>query len=192
MKLCTSTSTGTKERDIAMLLIHCKTVWPSGLRRWLQAPVRKGMGSNPTAVIYMFCDLPFEIEVTNVPYPLYCELHSLDVCVSSVLNPRVRSTVDAPKAIPASHTMHFEAEWRIKHEHHAKILKNAKTVWPSGLRRWLQAPVRKGVGSNPTAVIVSPVNVMGNAILTQHVATLNDNPLHHTIGPAQALFYKLS
>jgi hypothetical protein len=29
----------------------------------------------------------------------------------------------------------------------------SKTVWPSGLRRWLQAPVRKGVGSNPTAVI---------------------------------------
>ena len=27
-----------------------------------------------------------------------------------------------------------------------------RTVWPSGLRRWLQAPVRKGVGSNPTAV----------------------------------------
>ena len=30
----------------------------------------------------------------------------------------------------------------------------ASTVWPSGLRRWLQAPVRKGVGSNPTAVIL--------------------------------------
>ena len=30
------------------------------------------------------------------------------------------------------------------------------TVWPSGLRRWLKAPVRKGVGSNPTAVIPSP------------------------------------
>ena len=29
------------------------------------------------------------------------------------------------------------------------------TVWPSGLRRWLQAPVRKGVGSNPTAVTSS-------------------------------------
>ena len=29
-----------------------------------------------------------------------------------------------------------------------------RTVWPSGLRRWLQAPVRKGVGSNPTAVIL--------------------------------------
>ena len=29
------------------------TVWPSGLRRWLKAPFRKGVGSNPTAV--MFC-----------------------------------------------------------------------------------------------------------------------------------------
>ena len=29
-----------------------KTVWPSGLRRWLKAPVRKGVGSNPTAVTY--------------------------------------------------------------------------------------------------------------------------------------------
>ena len=29
-----------------------------------------------------------------------------------------------------------------------------KTLWPSGLRRWLKAPVRKGVGSNPTAVIL--------------------------------------
>jgi hypothetical protein len=29
-----------------------------------------------------------------------------------------------------------------------------KTLWPSGLRRWLKAPFRKGVGSNPTSVIV--------------------------------------
>ena len=28
----------------------------------------------------------------------------------------------------------------------------AATIWPSGLRRWLKAPFRKGVGSNPTAV----------------------------------------
>ena len=34
---------------------------------------------------------------------------------------------------------------------HASSYQNM-TVWPSGLRRWLQAPVRKGVGSNPTAV----------------------------------------
>jgi hypothetical protein len=32
---------------------------------------------------------------------------------------------------------------------------DSKTVWPSGLRRWLKAPVRKGVGSNPTAVIAA-------------------------------------
>ena len=35
-----------------------------------------------------------------------------------------------------------------------------RTVWPSGLRRWLQAPVRKGVGSNPTAVIL--IGVLGD------------------------------
>ena len=34
-----------------------KTVWPSGLRRWLKAPVRKGVGSNPTAVIALKHDL---------------------------------------------------------------------------------------------------------------------------------------
>ena len=34
--------------------IHAtSTVWPSGLRRWLQAPVRKGVGSNPTAVTFV-------------------------------------------------------------------------------------------------------------------------------------------
>ena len=32
------------------------------------------------------------------------------------------------------------------------VMEASKTVWPSGLRRWFQAPVRKGVGSNPTAV----------------------------------------
>ena len=29
---------------------------------------------------------------------------------------------------------------------------STRTLWPSGLRRWLKAPVRKGVGSNPTGV----------------------------------------
>ena len=35
-----------------------------------------------------------------------------------------------------------------------------KTVWPSGLRRWLKAPVRKGVGSNPTAVNIIAGNLL--------------------------------
>ena len=33
----------------------------------------------------------------------------------------------------------------------------AWTLWPSGLRRWLKAPFRKGVGSNPTGVILTKV-----------------------------------
>ena len=34
------------------------------------------------------------------------------------------------------------------------LVQNTRTAaWPSGLRRQLQALVRKGVGSNPTAVI---------------------------------------
>ena len=32
-----------------------------------------------------------------------------------------------------------------------------RTLWPSGLRRWLKAPFRKGVGSNPTGVILKIV-----------------------------------
>ena len=40
-------------RQLQMRL-HVKTVWPSGLRRWLQAPVRKGAGSNPAAVTAYF------------------------------------------------------------------------------------------------------------------------------------------
>ena len=32
------------------------------------------------------------------------------------------------------------------------LIPTDRTIWPSGLRRWLQAPVRKGVGSNPTVV----------------------------------------
>ena len=39
-------------REVNATCLHVQTVWPSGLRRWLQAPVRKGVGSNPTAVIY--------------------------------------------------------------------------------------------------------------------------------------------
>ena len=48
----------------------------------------------------------------------------------------------------------------------------ARTVWPSGLRRWLQAPVRKGVGSNPTAVTFG--NVV--AILSRNHKRLNAHP----------------
>ena len=35
---------------------------------------------------------------------------------------------------------------------HLLLVPTSMTVWPSGLRRWLKAPFRMGVGSNPTAV----------------------------------------
>ena len=44
---------------------------------------------------------------------------------------------------PGSYNMHSQGIFSLLDD---------MTVWPSGLRRWLQAPVRKGVGSNPTAV----------------------------------------
>ena len=55
-------------------LLHCgdcsnvsKTVWPSGLRRWLKAPVHKGVGSNPTAVTCAIgCARPIAIGDANV------------------------------------------------------------------------------------------------------------------------------
>ena len=47
---------------ISCLRFAFKTVWPSGLRRWLKAPFRKGVGSNPTAVSLfasgVLCDGP--------------------------------------------------------------------------------------------------------------------------------------
>ena len=45
------------------------------------------------------------------------------------------------------------------------------TVWPSGLRRWLQAPVRKGVGSNPTAVSVPSLQTAGCATTRLNVSS---------------------
>ena len=36
-----------------------------------------------------------------------------------------------------------------------------KTLWPSGLRRWLKAPFRKGEGSDPTGVILFGVILLG-------------------------------
>jgi hypothetical protein len=53
-----------------------------------------------------------------------------------------------------------------------------KTLWPSGLRRWLKAPVRKGVGSNPTGVII---DVGGDA---QHSAPPGGSQFRsHTLAP---------
>ena len=57
----------------------------------------------------------------------------------------------------------------------------------SGLRRWLQAPVRKGVGSNPTAVTLHAVckhqNSAGGSPLVAS-ATEVQGQLHHPTAEA--------
>jgi len=45
------------------------------------------------------------------------------------------------------------------------------TVWPSGLRRWLQAPVRKGVGSN----VLCSMSYVAEAVKLQHAEFLGLN-----------------
>ena len=56
-----------------------KTVWPSGLRRWLKAPFRKGVGSNPTAVTCSLIRQPFRechatslVHASHIPGALLC------------------------------------------------------------------------------------------------------------------------
>ena len=48
--LCCSTTSPQCPLYPIFRLMSCMTVWPGGIRRWLQAPVRKGVGSNPKAV----------------------------------------------------------------------------------------------------------------------------------------------
>ena len=160
------------------------TVWPSGLRRWLEAPVRKGVGSNPTAVTIapQGCSLlPWQLSRVStasrsqVVCGAGCRLSSAR---ARVRTPRL-SSLRPGRAHPwhcSARVCHHQACARQFHKTTAsnptalKLISTAlavlcyscqtlprnkvsKTVWPSGLRRWLQAPVRKGVGSNPTAVI---------------------------------------
>ena len=44
------------------------------------------------------------------------------------------------------------------------------TLWPSGLRRWLKAPFRKGVGSNPTGVILKKMSPVGFSFSQSHAS----------------------
>ena len=37
--------------DVRLVILLTETLWPSGPRRWLKAPFRKGVGSKPTVVI---------------------------------------------------------------------------------------------------------------------------------------------
>ena len=43
--------------------------------------------------------------------------------------------------------------------------------WPSGLRRRVKAAVRKGVGSNPTPVIFSVINMVFSVAIDAYIQT---------------------
>ena len=140
-----------------------KTVWPSGLRRWLKAPVRKGVGSNPTAVtldgrvnnlhlhwVFAACHphvscaaLHAKSPCKKQPIVAYERVleRGINLCVRAA---RTRET--RPYCACCSGQLPYFIAWIT---FGGPVV---RTVWPSGLRRWLQAPVRKGVGSNPTAV----------------------------------------
>ena len=70
----------------------------------------------------------------------------------------IAGCVGTPQASYSLAPPHVILENKIASETHANktvaIGTNPKTLWPSGLRRWLKAPVRKGVGSNPTGFIL--------------------------------------
>ena len=120
------------------------TVWPSGLRRWLKAPFRKGVGSNPTAVTFK---MGATAKASLMKFVWGCSFRAWLRDIFMLWKSSLSSGSFAKAKIccdrgSRSFAKSVEA-W------------NDMAVWPSGLRRWLQAPVRKGVGSNPTAVTFS-------------------------------------
>jgi hypothetical protein len=63
--------------------------------------------------------------------------------MSAVLNPnRIVKKKEAETLFSLSEKMKRNA-----------TTQNSRAAWPSGLRRGIQAPIRKGEGSNPSAVI---------------------------------------
>ena len=156
-------------------MLHCLpswTLWPSGLRRWLKAPFRKGVGSNPTGVILQLCSRK------SSHYPILCCLYQssparcrLSICgicttIVSLLKPAqwfLSFCCPAPKrGIRAPFPVQFlvvvqtlASDSRRRIQSRTELLLSCLpswTLWPSGLRRWLKAPFRKGVGLNPTGV----------------------------------------
>ena len=67
------------------------------------------------------------------------------------------------------------------------------TVWPSGLRRYVQVVVRKGVGSNPTAVTFVSLAlrpVLSNPFFSKREATGGSRT--HDLPLTKRMLYQLS
>ena len=82
------------------------TVWPSGLRRWLQVPVRKGVGSNPTAVT--FCVFA---ETCSRTWPAHCKARG-----GMILLPRSCARQEPLSAeLRALKLFKWQGEWQSQH-----------------------------------------------------------------------------
>ena len=138
------------------VLTPSRTVWPSGLRRWLKAPFRKGVGSNPTAVTPGGWGAP-STSLEDVWHLATPALH-LIALVKPVA--KLDSGLTFAQAIPCIGSYSLTRPTMIQRLGSRPSNRSlpgpchrvSNTVWPSGLRRWLKAPFRKGVGSNPTEV----------------------------------------
>ena len=69
---------------VAMINSTFKTVWQSGLRCWLQAPVRKGVGSNPLPGAQL--RLYVRAEPISTEYRAHALTHSLSITLVRSLN----------------------------------------------------------------------------------------------------------
>ena len=78
------------------------TLWPSGLRRWLKAPFRKGVGSNPTGVTFGWTDMR-RVQASDKTTANYqSSVISISCCIgfhiAQVAQPRhATDSEDAPK-----------------------------------------------------------------------------------------------
>ena len=113
-----------------MALGMLKTVWPSGLRRWLKAPFRKGVGSDPTGVnSVLHSSWPTAQVLTD---------KGVQICIGS---PWSQSNHHRRIVIPPGtdrYNLHFL--W---------------LIWPGGPGPCLTMPRRTGAGSIPAGVLDS-------------------------------------
>ncbi len=126
-----------------------KTVCPSGLRGWTQAPQRKLRGLKSFAASWPRRDLL--CCAGGIPrLPASRQLGRVAEGAGFRSQP-ARSWVRVPQL-----SLTLASLWCLLAKRRFSTvffpLARATIIWPSGLRRWLKAAVRKGLGSNPAAV----------------------------------------
>ena len=62
--------------NVMLAVLHNKTLWPSGLRRYVKAVVFTGVGSNPIEVNFLFfrlCWSSFILILSSYSFPPYLQ-----------------------------------------------------------------------------------------------------------------------